>query len=97
LARQPVLQPWLMLWPGRALTAPAMPSARSMAEYFRYAGAEDRCAGARDVTVGASRGDVVNRLLRLGVRPAQSATGFCDACATVIHCGASHRISQTDH
>ena len=30
---------------------------------------------------------------RLRVRPAQSATCFCDACATVTHCDASHRIA----
>jgi hypothetical protein len=35
----------------------------------------------------------MKRLLRLRVRPVQSATCFCDACATVAHCDASHRIA----
>jgi hypothetical protein len=35
----------------------------------------------------------MKRLLRLRIRPAQSATCFCDACATVTHCDASHCIA----
>jgi hypothetical protein len=35
----------------------------------------------------------MKRLLRLRVRTAQSATCFCDACATVTHCDASHGIA----
>ncbi len=34
----------------------------------------------------------MKRLLRVRARPAQSATCFCDACATVAHCDAGHRM-----
>jgi hypothetical protein len=36
----------------------------------------------------------VKRLLRLRVRASQPATCFCDACATVTHCDAGHRIAS---
>jgi hypothetical protein len=35
----------------------------------------------------------MKRLLRLWVRPAQSATCFCDGCATVTRCDAGHRVA----
>jgi hypothetical protein len=34
----------------------------------------------------------MKRLMRLRVRPAKSATCFCDACATVSRCDASDRM-----
>jgi hypothetical protein len=36
----------------------------------------------------------MKRLLRLRVRAAQAATCFCDACAMVTHCDASHRMDD---
>jgi hypothetical protein len=35
----------------------------------------------------------MRRLPRLRVRPSQWGMCFCDACATVTHCDAGHRIT----